>query len=110
MGESIPTRIQDLLEETRRELEKIYAERLREIILFGSFARGDFSEESDVDLLVLLDKLKDVEVEREKYISAISRLSLKYDTVLSVIPFDYDAYRTKKSPLLLNVRKEGVPL
>lgn len=99
-----------MLRETRRELEKIYAGRLKEIILFGSYARGDFSEGSDVDLLLLLDQLRDFEAERKKYLPAISRISLEYDTVLSVIPFDYQAYQTKKTPLLFNVRKEGVPL
>jgi predicted nucleotidyltransferase len=108
MAKKIPKRVDHILRETRIELQNIYAERLKEIILFGSYARGDYSSESDIDLLLLLDRFIDLAAEREKYIAVVSRISLKYDTVLSVIPFDFQAYQTKKTPLILNIHKEGV--
>ncbi|SRR6266568_2813089 len=108
MAKKIPKRVQHILDETRIELQNIYADRLKEIILFGSYARGDYSSESDIDLLVVLDHLNDLAAEREKYVPAVCRISLKYDTVLSVIPFDYHMYQTKKTPLIMNVHKEGV--
>ncbi len=108
MAKKIPKRVQHILDETRIELQNIYADRLKEIILFGSYARGDYSSESDIDLLVVLDHLNDLAAEREKYVPAVCRISLKYDTVLSVIPFDYQVYQTKKTPLIMNVHKEGV--
>jgi len=108
MAKKIPKRVQHILDETRIELQNIYADRLKEIILFGSYARGDYSSESDIDLLVVLDHLSDLAAEREKYVPAVCRISLKYDTVLSVIPFDYQTYHTKKTPLIMNVHKEGV--
>ena len=108
MARKIPIKIQRILQETRSELQKIYSGRLKDIILYGSYARGDYSRDSDIDLLLILEQLNDFSVEREKYLSMVSRISLKYDTVLSVIPYDYQAYQTKKTPLLLNIRKEGV--
>jgi predicted nucleotidyltransferase len=108
MARKIPTKIQHILQETRIELQKIYSGRLKDIILYGSYARGDYSKDSDIDLLLVLEHLNDLAVEREKYVPVVCRISLKYDTVLSVIPYDYLAYQTKKTPLLMNVHKEGV--
>jgi predicted nucleotidyltransferase len=106
----IPEKVQKILAEIRAELEKIYLHRLKEMILFGSYARGDFVEGSDIDIALLLEELKDSYLEREKYFPVICRLSLEYDAVVSVIPFDYREFQVKRTPLILNVQKEGVPL
>ncbi|MBC3785431.1 nucleotidyltransferase domain-containing protein [Spirosoma utsteinense] len=37
-------------------MERHYGNLLNQIVLFGSYARGDFNEESDVDYLVVLDE------------------------------------------------------
>ena len=108
MARKIPKKIQRIVQEARNELQNIYSGRLKDIILYGSYARGDYSRDSDIDLLLVLEKMKDLSLEREKYIPVISRISLKYDSVLSVIPYDYDAYQTTMTPLILNVHKEGV--
>lgn len=52
-----------LTEETRKE----YGDMLKRVILFGSCARGDFDDESDVDIMILLDVSPEQLVnEREK--------------------------------------------
>lgn len=107
MKTKIPARVEEIIQETREELERIYADHLKEIILFGSYARGDFTNESDIDLILLLDKI-DASRERGKYSPVISRISLKYDTVVSVIPFEYEEFHRKRTPLILNVGKEGI--
>jgi len=105
---NIPHRVQTILKETRNELQKIYSDRLKEIILFGSYARGDFMDNSDIDIILLLEGVKDISTEREKYLPITGRLSLKYDTVISVIPFDFQVFHQKRIPLILNVNKEGI--
>jgi predicted nucleotidyltransferase len=106
----LPSEIQIIIRETEKQLQKIYSNHLQELILFGSFARGDFDKNSDIDLLLLLDKMDDLAAERAKYFPVISQLSLKYDTVISVIPYTIHEFRTKRTPFMVNVSQEGIPV
>ncbi len=110
MGKKIPAKIHKLLAEAKNRFDALYMQRQHELVLFGSYARGDFSKGSDIDLLLLLDDLKDPLAERERFFPMICDLSLKYDTVLSVVPMDTACYESQKTPLILNVHREGVRL
>ena len=108
MAKKRPRKIDKVLAEAKAMLSAQYANRLKGIVLFGSYARGDFTEQSDIDLLVLLSHLPDPLAEDERIFPAICDLSLKYDTVLSIVLMDFDAFRSRKTPLILNAGKEGV--
>ena len=110
MRKKLSKRITRVLSEAKEQLQNIYSRQLREIILFGSYARGDYSKGADIDLLLLLDHLDNPGAERDKYMETICELSLKYDIVVSIIPMDYAVYYSQKTPLTLNVQKEGVRL
>jgi predicted nucleotidyltransferase len=110
MARHFPEKIDTILKEVKERLGALYPDRLKEVILFGSYARGDYTEGSDIDLLVLLDRLDKPDAERERYLSVVCDLSLKYDTVVSVVPMEYRAFHSKKTPLTLNVTREGVRL
>lgn len=71
MARKRPGKIDKVLAEAKALLSAEYAHRLKGIVLFGSYARGDFTEESDIDLLVLLSHLPDLLVERERIFPAI---------------------------------------
>lgn len=83
--------------------------RLKKIILFGSRARGDYSNNSDYDFLVLTDKRDD---KTKEYILEICIDILnKYDTLVSFILCDEKEWaRKKKFPIGLNILKEGIEL
>ena len=51
----MPQIMQNLMERYISEIKKIYGLHLREIILYGSYARGDFKKDSDVDIMILLN-------------------------------------------------------
>ena len=104
----IPEDIKKIINTTARELRNIYTDRLRELILFGSYARGDYSTHSDIDIAAIIDNVSDAMVEHEKYFDVISHLSLENDVVLSVVPIDSRDFEQKRSPLILNIEKEGI--
>ncbi|MDZ7625259.1 MAG: nucleotidyltransferase domain-containing protein [Ignavibacteriaceae bacterium] len=100
--------LQNILLEVKDALKKLYEDNLVEIILYGSYARNDFNENSDIDLLVVLNKLDSAGKEIDKIVDEIYDINLKYNTFISIVPITNKDYRMINSPLLLNVRKEGV--
>ena len=92
----------------REALEQIYGSRLKHVILYGSYARGTQNPGSDIDVAVVLDG--DVKPGREidRMIDAITDLNLAYSTLISVYPVSATDYRSRNSPLLINLRNEGI--
>ncbi len=102
--------LKQILDEVTEALKNLYRNNLVEIILYGSYARRDYDEHSDIDLLVVLNEIKSVGEEIDKMVNAIYDINLKYNTLVSVVPISYKDYKKINSPLLLNVRKEGVKI
>jgi predicted nucleotidyltransferase len=101
-------RLNALLQEARKLLANVYGNRLNKVILFGSQARGDSSPASDIDLMIILEGSVRVGEEIARTGELTASLSLKYDTSISCVFVSADRYQKEQSPLLLNVRREGV--
>ncbi len=82
-----------------------------EIVLYGSVARGTNTEDSDVDIALLLNDKFSSEIE-EQLSDFIVEMNLKYDKVFSVIDIDYSNFVkwSEILPFYKNVNKEGVVL
>ena len=82
-----------------------------EIVLYGSVARGTNTEDSDVDIALLLNDKFSSEIE-EQLSDFIVEMNLKYDKVFSVIDIDYSNFVKSSDilPFYKNVNKEGVVL
>lgn len=82
-----------------------------EIILYGSVARGTNTDESDVDVAILVTKSLNENME-DQLSDFIVDMNLSYNKVFSVIDIDYDMYKTWQNvtPFYNNVSKEGVVL
>lgn len=100
--------IRPILDEAKEKLQRIYGERLKGIILYGSYARGDATEGSDIDLILLLEDMSDPLSELEKCSGEIHQLDFLYDMVISIIPIEADQYRTRRLPIILNAKREGI--
>jgi len=100
--------IREILREFKEKLEKLYGKRLKSIILYGSWARGDATVDSDIDLLIILEGKIAPGREIDRMIDIITELNLKHGVLLSVVPVSEEDYLTINSPLLINVRREGV--
>lgn len=110
MAVGLPEDLQELLGRLDRGIAELYGERYRGLVLFGSYARGEANEGSDVDLLMLLEGevrswQEYLRVEPIKW-----PLSLESGYVLSLFPVSVEAYRSAPKPFLMNARKEGVML
>ena len=100
-----------ILEEAYSACASIFKEQIKEAYLYGSYARGDYSKESDVDILVTvtLDR-----TELSKYRNALasvsSDLSLKHNVTVSLTVKPYDEFMLYSNtlPFYMNVIKEGV--
>jgi predicted nucleotidyltransferase len=102
-------KIKRILKEFKNEIEKLYGKKLKNIILYGSWARGDATEESDIDLLIVLEDTIIPGKEIDRMIDIITEVNLKYGVLLSVYPVSQEDYSKLNSPLLINVRREGIP-
>ena len=104
--------VDDAIKEFTTNIKEVYGEKLAEVILFGSCARGDFTDESDVDIMILLNvKKEELDTEREKIKEVESDLDEKYnyEILLSTIIQSYDefVYWSEVQPFYKNILKEG---
>ena len=99
-----------VLRKCRIVLGDTYGERLKEVILYGSCARGSETLESDIDLLVLLEGPVNVALEIRCIWDALYPVQLESDRVISVLPADVANYRAGDYALYRNVLAEGVPI
>ena len=102
--------IRKSLAEFKKEKEELYGERLKDVVLYGSWARGKPTEESDIDLLIVLEGEIIPGLEIDRMIDIITDINLSYNVLISVYPVSEEDYATMNSPILLNVRKEGIPV
>lgn len=82
------------------------------MILFGSKARGDAVEFSDIDVLVLLNRKIDNSLEEEIFSTAF-KIELKNDVVFGIVVYSKQFWNSelgKAMPLRWNIDKDGVPV
>jgi len=97
-----------ILAELRRRFEALYGERLVQMILFGSQARGDAVPGSDIDVLVVLRGEVSPCEEISRSIADVADISLHNNEVVSCVFVSEEEFAREQSPLLLNVRREGM--
>lgn len=95
------------VERFREEVRARYGARVRDIRIFGSKVRGDHHDESDIDLLVLIEDCDDY-TRRE-----VGELAYSFSSWLSAIVEDFERYHapiSRASPFYKELRKESVKL
>ena len=98
------------LAEIKTQLEQVYQDRLEEVLLYGSEARGTAGEDSDIDLLVVLKGPVRLWEDLRAAIGALYPLSLRIGRPLSPKCVDGQQYRLGLCPLYQRVKKEGIRL
>ena len=100
--------LQETLRDLRIGLQQLYGYKAPHIMLYGSYARGDAHEHSDVDILLLFaDAVKPgPEIRRLSYLSA--ELNLRYQLLVSLQPVSEEQFQNADGPFWAKVRREGV--
>jgi predicted nucleotidyltransferase len=103
-----PEEVREILRKVRSDLERVYGERLRGIYLHGSYARSEARPGSDLDVLAILDTVKSAweEIQRTSPLCAV--LSLEYGVTVSLLFRSEEHWDRADTPLILNVRAEGI--
>lgn len=105
----MPDDIKKILRDLKKELQKIYGEQLKAVVLFGSYARGDaHPPDSDIDVMIVLKGEFDYWKMNKLASKIVADLSLKYDVVISRKLTSDEEYANSKFPFYINVRREGV--
>lgn len=109
----MPQMMQKLMEQYIVEIKKIYGTHLRKIILFGSYARGDFKSDSDVDIMILLD-MSDLDLKAYSRQLSYMTYDFNLDNDLDIKPIAKSEEHFRKwvsnYPFYANIHKEGVVL
>lgn len=103
--------LQPILNEVKESAVQLYGTRLSQIILYGSYARGDNTDESDMDIMIVLDCSAD-EIRKYRKLTAqmASEISLNQEVFLSISLRDSADFKKKVDflPYYRNIAKEGV--
>jgi predicted nucleotidyltransferase len=89
------------------DLRRLYGDRLRKVLLFGSWARGDAHPESDIDLLVVLDRLESPWEELRRMDDILWRHSLENDTIVCALPVDDAQFSRPDRPVVIRAKADG---
>ncbi|MEL6604160.1 MAG: nucleotidyltransferase domain-containing protein [Cyanobacteria bacterium J06614_10] len=92
----------------KKYLQAQYRDRLSEVVLFGSYARQQATDDSDIDVLIVLEGTVNSGIEIERTSEFVAQLCLEHDLVISRFFLPKSRYQTENSPLLRNIRKEGI--
>ena len=103
--------LQTVLKTVKNASLQLYGDKLNRIILFGSYARGDNTEESDIDIMIVLN----CDTNEIKILLSLSRdmeckKSLHHDLLISLLFRDQKHFEDNLDflPLYQNIAKEGI--
>ena len=108
-----PDELNDMLNKLKQGLQQSFGDKLKGLILFGSYARGDFHEESDVDVLVLLDEDNEKLWRHHSMVSQVAEdANGDYWPFLSPTVSSFAEFEEYKNDMFFykNVLKDGVKL
>ena len=95
--------------EFARIIKKKLKNRLKKIVLFGSYARGDYNDGSDYDILLIVDKrnksIQDIVLD-----GCVEIMDRYYELIGCIVCDEKEWEKKKRFPIGLNILKEGIEL
>lgn len=103
----------ELFSEINENMAKLFGNKLKKIILYGSYARSEHKKESDIDFLVLVDDTEEnLTQNRYRIADVMTKLSLNHDILVSITEETYDRFQnySEALPFYRNINKEGIAI
>lgn len=102
-----------VLAELEKQLRLIYGDKLKKIVLYGSYARNDQDPDSDMDVMVLLDMSEqEIKKRHDQVLDLVVELTTRYGIVVSIIENNHDYFYewVEVLPFFKNINSEGVEI
>ena len=101
----------DMREELVRGLLSIFQKNISMIILYGSIARNEATDESDIDVAIIVKNQMDDDTKRQ-FVSWVADMDIRYERVFSIVDIQESNMMKweKILPFYRNIREEGVVL
>lgn len=112
---NVPINVSNVIDEFVKGINDILSDRVKRIILYGSYARGDYNKSSDIDIMILTDLSDDELVIYRKKINDLAydiEWDNNFDIAISPLVKNIDRfnYWLEALPFYMNVQREGVVL
>ena len=112
---NVPINISNVIDEFINGVNEILGNRAKKIILYGSYARGDYNKSSDIDIMILTDLTDDeIVTYRQKIQDLAYDIEWNNDFDIDISPLvkniDRFNYWLEALPFYMNVQREGVVL
>jgi len=103
--------MEQILDDLKKSVQEIAGDRLIKMVLYGSRARGDYSEDSDTDIAIIIRGLSP-EMKR-RMLSRIADIEfdhLRYLSTLILSEEDFHLLRKRERRIAIDIEREGIPL
>lgn len=101
----------DISETIAKTAKEAFGDKFDSAVLYGSYARGDFDDGSDIDIMILANIPRaELACYKKKFSRLTSELGLKYDVVITVTLKDSETFYKFQNtvPFYSNIQKEGI--
>lgn len=110
MPTTLSPHIEALLRDLRGRLEALYGNRLHAVVLYGSYARGEATPASDVDVMVVLEGEVDPWKEIRRMSDAALDVELQYEEMVTLYPVSRENFEAQNRSVLANAQREGISI
>lgn len=103
----------DILQDVYIGLQSIFGVKMRTAILYGSYARGDYDAESDVDVAAIIDMTRqELKSYHQQIVQLMADVFWKHEKLVSIVEIPLDEYNVHQEtlPFYRNISREGVLL